>query len=151
MLYFSEKWATVELEGLIGGLTIVSQGRHKAPLILAYAIDADQGIWNYEIFTPKKLTLADLSEEPRKILKARSNQKAVDLINADSDAGTADILSDLAVGNPAGSKQCQTIFKGHWATALCVSGFRSATTAAYLRRFLREVAVEVMQEAVWAK
>jgi hypothetical protein len=141
MLYFSEKWDQLEMDGLTGALTIVSQGRTNPPIILAYSFNEVKSCWEYEIFrAPGFIKLADIADDPERIWNARSNQRAVEIINADHDAATADILSDLSTAGIAGSPQCKVLFKGsapaNW-------------DRAKLERFLKQSTVEVLREKVW--
>lgn len=139
MLYFSSKWDTLELDGLKGGLQIVSQGRKNAPIILVYAFSDAKQCWEYEIFQCPKITLSDLCEDSR-ILRARSNQRVIELVNADSDAGSADVISDLANGAQAASPVSRILFKGSMSRGM---------EEARLQRFLQETTREVLNEQVF--
>lgn len=139
MLYFSNKWDSLELDGLKGGLQIVSQGRKNAPIILVYAFSEAKQYWEYEIFQCPSIKLTDLCEDSR-ILRARSNQRVIDLVNADSDAGSADVISDLANGTQAASAVSKILFKGSMA---------GNWDEAKLQRFLQETTREVLNEQVF--
>ncbi len=141
MLYFSDKWDRLDMERLTGALQIVSQGRINPPIVLAYSWNERKSCWEYEIFRcPKFCNLALLADNPDRIWTARSNQRAVELINDISDVATADILSDLCNGGVAGSPQCKILMKG-------------SAPATWLRdkleMFLRETAIEVLRDKVW--
>ena len=140
MLYLANEWDTLELEGLKGGVQIVSQGRHSAPYFLVYALDIPNQVWNYEIFSCPDLTLADLAERPKSILRARSNQRAVDLVNQEHDSASADMISDLATGSRAGGSRAKMVFKG---------SHNGSRTPEFMQQFLQATVKEVLRERVW--
>lgn len=143
MLYFSKHWNYLEVENasfVVGAMQIASRGRKNAPIVLTYALNEQDKCWEYEIFTVPTVKLADMSDEPEHILKARSNQRAIELLNIEGDAGAADILSDLAQGRKAGGSNTKILFKGKVATTM---------SASIMQRFLQETTKEILNEEVW--
>ena len=141
MLYLTQKWDSLDIEGLSGGLQIISQGRTSPGIVLSFAKNETLNCWEYEIFRcPPQTSLADLTEDPDRIWNARSNQRAIELVNSEHDCSSADILSDLSNGGIAGSPQSKVLFKG-----------KAPITweAAKLQRFLQETVKEILKETAW--
>ena len=142
MIYLCSNWDTHEFEDLKGGCQIVSQGRTKAPIYLMYAFNPEKLIWYYEISEFPKLTLSDLAERPTAITRARSNQRALELINVDLRGNTADFLADLSRGDQASGDDAKILFKGSH------GGTKSEE---FMRKFLQETVLEIKRQPLWLR